>query len=639
VTEPSPAPIQNYVELFERTIANFVLGEVCIVASAADVGTPADLYESVRQGVNRTLTDCLHPVNPNQSIGASLVRRTQQAAQAGSVFARDLDLSELLDWSARLQQLGRQASSLAPGGATSAAGGQDSIEILSPLPPRKDPRNPWIVLPRQNAPATLVCFFALNPAVGPTHHHVVRQVVNCVNVHAVVLEDERLLAVGSRIIAATPNWLTIGAADHGCGGPAGPPEAVPSGRASATSAPLFRFDDNSLEAAAKKAAGVARGAGAADVVVAILDTSPRQADVLAAATPPDPRANWLMRDVAQTVHLDGSLSLDPSYFDFLSRTGPVGILPNWQGPEVEAAGPPIDLGEFAMVDHGLFVAGIIRHLAPAAEVHLLRVLGDDGVGDLFGIISTLAQLPRVLQTSDKRRLIVNMSLGADIPTGERLLARWFPHSYADPAMLRQHLANICKVCEPIDRALREVADSLDEQGVLLIAAVGNDFFTLPTGRKEPRYPARYESVLGVTAMQRSGRYADYSNLGDEAVVLDDYGVATYGGNASLPGGAGSGPPRIDTAADPVDAIVGIFSAPTLPALSQAPRENKTGWVYWAGTSFATPIVTAIAANLWLASPNLDHHQIHRELLALGVPADGPPADGYPDVPVIKVLPS
>jgi subtilisin family serine protease len=140
-------------------------------------------------------------------------------------------------------------------------------------------------------------------------------------------------------------------------------------------------------------------------------------------------------------------------------------------------------------------------------------------------------------------------------------------------------------------------------------------------------------------MKRSGRYADYSNLGDEAVILDDYGVAAYGGNAALPGGAGSGPPRIDTSADPVDAIVGIFCAKSLPDLSKAPRDNHTGWVYWAGTSFATPIVSALAANLWLASTGSDHYQIHKSLLALGVPAEGPPSDGYPDVPVIKVLPA
>jgi hypothetical protein len=339
------------------------------------------------------------------------------------------------------------------------------------------------------------------------------------------------------------------------------------------------------------------------------------------------------------VHLDGALSLAPAYFDFLTPLGADEILPNWQGPEVEASGSPADADHFRMTDHGLFAAGIVRHLAPLAEIHLIRVLDDEGVGDLFAIVSTLSQLPRALQTSDQRRLVVNLSLGADIPIGERLLARWFPNSYADATTLRQQWVNMCKVCQPIDRALDEVVASLDEQGVLLIAAVGNDAFTVPVGRKEPRYPARYENVLGVTATKRSGHYADYANLGDEAVVLDDYGVAAYGGNAALPGGAGSGPPRIDTSPDDVDAIVGIFSAPSLPGLSRAPRENSTGWVYWAGTSFATPIVSAVAANLWLQSPGSNHHQIHQALLALGVPADGPPSDGYPDVPVIQVLPA
>jgi hypothetical protein len=638
VSETDRGPIKDYAELFERTIANYVPGEVCIVTTATLVERPGELYETVRQSVNRTLTNCVRHPTSGTSTAASRVSRVQRAAQAGSAFARDLDLADLSGWVDRLRvsDYGAGGSDLTPPAASTH---DDVVDILRPLPPRKVPRDPWIVLPRRNAPSTFICFFGLNPAVVPSHQQIVRQVVNCVNVHAVGLDDERLLAVGSRVVAATPNWLTIGAADHGCGSPAGPPAAIPTERAPETRRPLFVFGNASLEAAMLKAADVARGAVMSDVVVAILDTSPRAEVVQVAATPPDPRANWLMREVAETVHLDGALSLAPAYFDFLSPAVGGEVLPNWQGPEVEASGSSTDADRFRMTDHGLFAAGIVRHLAPRAEIHLIRVLGDDGVGDLFAIISTLSQLPRVLQTSDRRRLVVNLSLGADIPIGERLLARWFPHSYADPATLQQQWVNMCKVCEPIDRALNEVVNSLDEQGVLLIAAVGNDAFTLPVGRKEPRYPARYENVLGVTATKRTGHYADYANLGDEAIVLDDYGVAAYGGNAVLPDGAGSGPPRIDTSRDDVDAIVGIFSAPSLPGLSRAPRENRTGWVYWAGTSFATPIVSAVAANLWLQSPGSNHHQIHQALLVLGVPADGPPSDGYPDVPVIQVLPA
>src|SRR5262249_2460110 len=56
---------------------------------------------------------------------------------------------------------------------------------------------------------------------------------------------------------------------------------------------------------------------------------------------------------------------------------------------------------------------------------------------------------------------------------------------------------------------------------------------------------------------------------------------------------------------PVDALAGIVSAGGLPmgritnpTASATPPNNTTGWAYWVGTSFATPIVSALAAAFW-----------------------------------------
>jgi len=47
--------------------------------------------------------------------------------------------------------------------------------------------------------------------------------------------------------------------------------------------------------------------------------------------------------------------------------------------------------------------------------------------------------------------------------------------------------------------------------------------------------------------------------------------------------------------DQIDAIRGLYCGnPVL--LDGGP--NETGWVYWAGTSFATPIISALAASVW-----------------------------------------
>jgi subtilisin family serine protease len=86
-------------------------------------------------------------------------------------------------------------------------------------------------------------------------------------------------------------------------------------------------------------------------------------------------------------------------------------------------------------------------------------------------------------------------------------------------------------------------------------------------------------VLGVAATTSNPRQAArYSNVGDEAELGDH--VATFGGNSS-------------EMLEPEDGVVGIYSGEFPDE-----RPNETGWAYWSGTSFATGIVSGIAANFW-----------------------------------------
>jgi subtilisin family serine protease len=61
--------------------------------------------------------------------------------------------------------------------------------------------------------------------------------------------------------------------------------------------------------------------------------------------------------------------------------------------------------------------------------------------------------------------------------------------------------------------------------------------------------------------------------------------------------------------------VGVFSAPTFPRVALTPPgvapppQNTTGWAYWAGTSFATPIVSGIAASVWSSDPGAGPREV------------------------------
>ena len=73
-----------------------------------------------------------------------------------------------------------------------------------------------------------------------------------------------------------------------------------------------------------------------------------------------------------------------------------------------------------------------------------------------------------------------------------------------------------------------------------------------------------------------------------------------------------------------DAVRGLYSAAELAA-----GKNETGWALWAGTSFAAPVITGLAADLWAEHPELSPDAViewlrhHAALLGPPNDPDGP----------------
>ncbi|MDQ8181260.1 S8 family serine peptidase [Pelagicoccus sp. SDUM812005] len=137
------------------------------------------------------------------------------------------------------------------------------------------------------------------------------------------------------------------------------------------------------------------------------------------------------------------------------------------------------------LSHGTAVASLIAGqegigIAPQAELLGIQVLDTDGIGDAFSLSEA------IVQAVDAGANIINMSLG----------------SYGS----NQALANAVAYAE--------------SQGVVLVASAGNESVAaLP-------YPAAYESVIAVSAIDADGHPTSFANQ-SAAVDIAAPGVGVY----------------------------------------------------------------------------------------------------------------
>lgn len=620
----------------------FVPGKLCVVvATNTSPRAGAVFYNEVYGEVQKFLNGAITVPSAPAPAGKSgehfdLVRGTPGgdaafalAAVTGGRFERDLALSAQT-W-----------QGIRP----------DANGLFQPLPQAKRP--PFVMLEptagsrrvRPLLPLTMLQFHDIR-LVGDReitrerHVAVVRELVNLVNRRF----GERLTGRDPKgrwqLLAATPNWLTNTAEDpQGGGSPGTPPEPVEDEEGERRSGPrnwMFRFEDEpkTLGAglkslvAAERALAAAAPSHASNVVVAVLDTCPNAEAVRThaatqgyAGTAAAPNLWNRVLEGDNRVRMDDAPVLPPDAFDHLLTVVPDwrGVLDLWPDTLTDAERKAHRMERYGIADHGLFVAGIIRDIAPRAQVHLIRVLDDTGVGDLQTIAEELAHLPIRFKDhlAGGGKLIVNLSLTATLPTSDELLRDWFAETHRNVDEMTRRWSDICAALGVLHRSLAELIGWLTDGGILVVAAAGNNSYRTNhhLARHAPALPARYDDVLGVSALDGTGNPATYANRGDEELFGN--GVATYGGNAMLwmPGG---GTPDVETgvlkiAADGTtrDAVIGIYSTPTMPTItgdSGGATANTTGWAYWAGTSFATPVVAGIAANLWAQPGSPDDPQ-------------------------------
>lgn len=379
-----------------------------------------------------------------------------------------------------------------------------------------------------------------------------------------------------RLRTVSPNWLmSASQAPHGLGGPATwPVRAIPPG----DNFGRFGFDFSKSGSSVELSKGE-------NVEVAVLDTAPI--------------TNWHTTLMENSVNLSGwpqSADLDHNalYNDLKNKLSIVNFDPIWEDFSYS-----LMYHDYLMPDHGLFIAGIIHTIAPNATLHLYEVLNPHGIG-CYEMI--LAGLQKAL-TQCHRPLIINCSFYMDIP---RLKAQsastvfeWdspapgLSDKFKNPFLIQQ-----------LTTSFLLVVDQIQDMDVFVVAAAGND--AKNGSRPGARYPAACSGVIGVGAVpvvgmeEGSNLYnaASYSNLCDTSPFSE--GCMTLGGEKGLWNG-----------------LRGVFihRFPVQQGSTVTYDINDTGWAWWAGTSFATSIISGFLAAAFKTN-NLHSVDDVKQLLSL-----------------------
>jgi hypothetical protein len=379
-------------------------------------------------------------------------------------------------------------------------------------------------------------------------------------------------ADGFRLNIASPNWLSSSTPQHGgLGGPGAWP--IPATVA------ISEGTKQAWDFTLPPDLGAPLPEDSAVVEVAILDTAPQSADLAEAYL-------RLVTNQPQPHPLLARLLGESGTFD-ISASGRLHAI--YADTNLMAmVDSDLVAHPYPMSDHGLFIAGIINSIAPKAKLHLIEVLNQYGVGSLETLAQGFQQVVTIRNSLPAdTQLVINCSWMLNIPqdveqlTAQQLLANDITSLTLEQAQqMSQMLQDICLLASP------PLHDPNIPPTTILVAAAGND--SNVTTRSQARYPAAYPDVTGVGALMRDDTPASYSNLSDSPSTI---GYATFGGEVAAPTSPDPATAEPVTT-DPNGGILGVY----IGLLDGQPK-NPTGWARWAGTSFATPIISGTLARL------------------------------------------
>lgn len=331
---------------------------------------------------------------------------------------------------------------------------------------------------------------------------------------------------------------------------------------------------------------------------------------------------------------------------------------------------------YEMSSHGLFVADVAKDLAPSATLAVYRVMNAQGIGRMTDIAEAIEDAIAEAERACLK-LVINASLGVGPPPWVANLILQDRDCFATDGGLGRLMQTIqtqrnrfgftaeaaaatraagartyhnlltndgivqgTSFTGPL-RVVEALLSVSGENDVLLVGAAGNDSCN-HMRRFGPRLPAAFDGALAVSSFipdPRTGRLimTDYSN--DDDCFPNNDGIGAFGGDVipaqtpALRGGTPGAPARFPTTRR-YPSVMGLFVADDYPALQPGGGEarNATGWARWSGTSFAAPVASGFAADLWSADETLTGRQVRDTIVYR---YGRPPAEWAESLPFVQ----
>jgi len=219
----------------------------------------------------------------------------------------------------------------------------------------------------------------------------------------------------------------------------------------------------------------------------------------------------------------------------------------------------------AFPDHGIFAAGLVHAVAPAAKLELVRVLNNDnGRGTLFDLLSALYEFYTRngdSETLDLHGTVMNLSVGVHHPITPTFASLTVTDTFGLPNEVL---------------SLKQILRYGYDHGAVIVAAAGNDFAFGQDDSPWTETPAAYDFVISVGGSNQTGERSCFSNNGELFAPAGD------GADSNC-----SGPPAETCRTDPTRCVVSV--------LHDDQGVTNASFGYWVGSSFAAPQVSGLAA--------------------------------------------